>query len=80
MFVSVQLQTEGVWGVYTPLKRIHGREYLFRAEPQKVIKGPGEEGKPKLLGLQKGRRVMGTVASTGKEGGLTVFSLLWGWS
>lgn len=41
-----------------------------------MIKGPGEEGKPKLLGLQKGLRVAGTLRSTGRKEGLTVLSAL----
>lgn len=49
---------------------------VFRAEPQRVIKGPGEEGEPKLLGLQDGLRVARTLQSTERKEGLTVLSAL----
>lgn len=38
-----------------------------------MIKRPGEEGKPKLLGLQKGLRVARTVQSTGRREDLLFF-------
>lgn len=42
-------------------------EGVFRTEPQKAIKGPGEEGKSKLSGLQKGLCVTRIVGRTGRE-------------